>query len=107
MSVPQEVPNHKEVLKGDFPNPFLSCMFHDPCVLCMLGGAVRKVHLFKSDLEIERVIRPAFCHSGTGTVGGNEKEKQKAEMKNGYTFLEHRFIATSNFSRVPTVICTC
>ena len=41
--------------------------------LCMLGGVVRKVHLFKSDLEIERVIRPAFCHSGAGTVGGNEK----------------------------------
>ena len=76
--------------------------------LCMLGGVVRKVHLFKSDLEIERVIRPAFCHSGAGTVGGNEKEKQKAEMKKkGYTFLGAQvFIATSNFSRVPTVICT-
>lgn len=45
------------------------------------GWSCEKVHLFKSDLEIERVIRPAFCHSGTGTVGGNEKEKQKAEMK--------------------------
>lgn len=51
-------------------------MFHDPCVY-VLGGVVRKVHLFKSDLEIERVIRPAFCHSGTGTVGGNEKKSKK------------------------------
>lgn len=42
---------------------------------------MRKVHLLKSDLEMERVIRPAFCHSGAGTVGGSEKEKQKAEMK--------------------------
>lgn len=56
-------------------------MFHDPLRLRMLGGVVRKVHLLKSDLEIERVIRPAFCHSGAGTVGGSEKEKQKAEMK--------------------------
>lgn len=56
-------------------------MFHDPLRLRMLGGVVRKVHLLKSDLEMERVIRPAFCHSGAGTVGGSEKEKQKAEMK--------------------------
>ena len=56
-------------------------MFHDPLRLRMLGGVVRKVLLLKSDLEIERVIRPAFCHSGAGTVGGSEKEKQKAEMK--------------------------
>lgn len=52
----------------------------------MLGGVVRKVHLFKSDLEIEKLIRPAFCHSGTGTVGGNE-EKQKAEMKKKWIYI--------------------
>ena len=26
---------------------------------------------FKSDLEIERVIRTAFCYVGAGKVGGN------------------------------------
>ena len=58
---------------------------------------MRKVHLFKSDLEIERVIRPAFCHSGAGTVGGNEKEKQKAEIKKKRIYISR---STSFYSNI-------
>lgn len=59
----------------------------------------------KSDLEIERVIRPAFCYLGEGKVGGNKKEKQKAN--DGYISRSTRvFIATPDFSKLPTVICT-
>lgn len=73
--------------------------------LCMLGGVVRKVHLFKSDLEIERVIRPAFCHSGTGTVGGNEKEKQKAEMKKKWIYISRSTGFYSNIKFLKSAYC--
>lgn len=60
---------------------------------------------FKFDVEIERVIRTAFCYLGAGKVGGNKKEKQKAN--DGYISGSISiFIATPDFSKVPTVICT-
>ena len=73
--------------------------------LCMLGGVVRKVHLFKSDLEIERVIRPAFCHSGAGTVGGNEKEKQKAEIKKKRIYISRSTSFYSNIKFLKRAYC--
>ena len=73
--------------------------------LCMLGGVVRKVHLFKSDLEIERVIRPAFCHSGAGTVGGNEKEKQKAEIKKKRIYISRSTSFYSNIKFLKSAYC--
>ena len=73
--------------------------------LCMLGGVVRKVHLFKSDLEIERVIRPAFCHSGAGSVGGNEKEKQKAEIKKKRIYIYRSTSFYSNIKFLKSAYC--
>lgn len=69
---------------------------------CIIGG---EEGTFKSNLEIERVIRTAFCYLGAGNVGGNEKQKQKAN--DGYISGSTRvFITTPNFSKVHTVFCT-
>lgn len=66
---------------------------------------MRKVHVLKSDLEIERVIRPAFCHSGAGTVGGSEKEKQKAEMKKKWIYISRSSGVYSNIEFLKSAYC--
>lgn len=72
-------------------------MFHGPWVFVCRRSCEEGT--FKSDLEIERVIRAAFCYSGAGKVGGNEKQKQNTN--DGYISGSTRvLIATPDFSKV-------
>lgn len=57
---------------------------------------------FKFGLKIKRIIRAASRYLGAGKVGGNEKRK----ANDGCISRTQFFIATQDFSNMPTVICT-